>query len=107
MVGTFLAAFAGTSVAGAAVAFLARIWIETRLKESIKHEYDKKLEEVKFDIKKREQAALVAELFSKWIHVDEVAMPNARELNKLSFEMSLWLPDELAVVAIQNYDLKT
>jgi hypothetical protein len=51
MVETFLAAFAGTSVAGAAVVYLARIWIETRLKESIKHEYDKKLEEVKFDIK--------------------------------------------------------
>jgi hypothetical protein len=36
-------------------------------------------------------------LFSKWIHIDESRMPNARELNRLSFEMSLWLPDDLAV----------
>src|SRR5439155_21204443 len=95
---------AGTSIAGATVAFLAKTWIETRLKESIKHDYDKKLEEVKFDIRKREQAALVAELFSKWIHVDEAAMPNARELNRLSFEISLWLPDELAVEITRRFN---
>jgi uncharacterized membrane protein YdjX (TVP38/TMEM64 family) len=60
---TFFATLAGTSIAGAVVAFLARTLIETRVKESVRHECDKKLEEFKFDVRKREQSALVAALF--------------------------------------------
>ena len=93
----FLSSLFGGGVSGIIVFFLLRTWIKTRLEASIKHEYDAKLEEFKFDIRKREQSALVADLFSKWIHVDENKMPNARDLNRLSFEMSLWLPDELAI----------
>ncbi len=93
----FLSSLFGGGVSGIVVFFLLKTWIKTRLEASIKHEYDAKLEEFKFDIRKREQSALVAELFSKWIHVDENKMPNARDLNRLSFEMSLWLPDELAI----------
>jgi hypothetical protein len=38
----------------------------------------------------------VAELFSKWIFVKD-EKSNTRELNKLSFEMSLWLPDDMVI----------
>jgi hypothetical protein len=94
---TLLSSLFGGGVCATVVFFLLKTWIKTRLEASIKHEYDAKLEEFKFEIRKREQSALVAELFSKWIHVDESKIPNVRELNRLSFEISLWLPDEVAV----------
>ena len=77
------------------IIFILKVWFKTRLEESIKHDYDKKLEEFKFETRKREQAALVADLFSKWIDVEDPIRD--QELNKLSFEISLWLPDELAI----------
>lgn len=85
---------AGSAISTVFLGFLLQTWIKARLEQSIRHEYDKKLEEFKFESRKREQSALVAELFSKWI---KVADENSRELNKLSFEMSLWLPDEVAI----------
>lgn len=69
-------------------------WLKARIENSIRHEYDKKLEEIRYDIIKREQAAKIAELFSKWISLKD---ESKRELNRLSFEMSLWLPDDVAV----------
>ena len=90
--------FSSTIVSVFVVNILIKYWIKARLEQSIKHEYDKKLEEFKFEMRKREQSALVADLFSKWIHIkDEANNPNARELNRLSFEMSLWLPDDVAI----------
>ena len=90
--------FSSTIVSVFVVNMLLKYWIKARLEQSIKHEYDKKIEEFKFEMRKREQSALVADLFSKWIHIkDEKNNPNARELNRLSFEMSLWLPDEVAI----------
>ena len=44
MLETFFAAILGTTLSGAVIVFIAKSWIETRLKESIKHEYDQKLE---------------------------------------------------------------
>jgi hypothetical protein len=72
-------------------------WFTIRLEQSIKHEYDRKLESFKFEMRKREQAEIVADLFSQWIIIKDTTIPNARVLNKLSLEMSLWLPDEVAL----------
>ena len=47
---------------------------------------------MKFEFRKREQAALVAALFSEWIH----ELPEKKELNRLAWEATLWLPDDLA-----------
>ena len=85
-----------TSVLTGGAFFLLKKWAEHRIAESIKHGYDKKLEEFKFEMRKREQAALIADLFSKWIIIKKDES-NAREMNRLSFEMSLWLPDEVAI----------
>ena len=47
---------------------------------------------IKFEFRKREQAAMVASLFAEWID-----WPRERkELNRLTWEATLWLPDDLA-----------
>ncbi len=47
---------------------------------------------IEFEFRKREQAAMVASLFAEWID-----KPNEhKELNRLTWEATLWLPDELA-----------
>ena len=40
-----------------ALQFLTGLWIKTRLESSIKHEYDRQLEEFRAEIRRREQAA--------------------------------------------------
>ncbi len=104
MIETFFAAVAGTSIAGAIVAFLAKAWIETRLKESIRHEYDQKLEEFKHDLQARhlekQKVELVSELIAEWMAnpAGEIFSKEYRtRLNRLSFQASVWLPSELAI----------
>ena len=60
----FIALFSSvTTVAGLSFsAYLCRNWLLERLKASIKHEYDLKLENYKSEISRREKAALIAEL---------------------------------------------
>ena len=51
--------------------------------------------ELAFEQKKREQAALVAEAIAEWIaHPTEVE--DIKHLQKLVWEATLWLPDDLA-----------
>jgi hypothetical protein len=83
---------------------LATMWLKTRLEESIRHEYnvalanlqneyDRQMELFRFDQRRRERAAMIAELFAEWI-----AKPaDVKRLNRLSFEASLWLPDDIVV----------
>ena len=47
---------------------------------------------IEFEFKKREQAAIVAELFAEWISKPE----DKKKLNQLTWEATLWLPDTLA-----------
>lgn len=48
---------------------------------------------IKFEYGKREQAVIIASLFAEWID-----NPSERkELNRLAWEASLWLPDDLAL----------
>ena len=88
--------FSSTIVSVFVVNLLLKYWVIARLEQSIKHEYDKKLEEYRFEMKKREQSSLIAQLFSNWLILKKDEIRN-RELNKLSFEMSLWLPDDVAL----------
>lgn len=71
--------------------FLSTKWLEARLTASITHEYDKKLEDYRGKIKRREQAARVAKLLAMQFN------PNAStaEFNELAWELSLWLPPDL------------
>lgn len=80
-------------VSGTIVVFLLKTWIEARLKASIEHEYDRKLEALRFQMRAREQAAKVAELMAEARDGSTELTPDrAKSINKLAWELSLWLP---------------
>ncbi len=85
--------------AGAVVAFLLRTWVEARVKASIEHDYDQRLELFKRQLDERQKVAVLSELLAEWIAVPKgEPLPKERRtmINRLSFEASLWLPAELA-----------
>ena len=93
----FFAAVAGTTIAGTIIVFLAKSWIETRLKESIKHEYDQRLAQFKQELDEkqleRQKIELVSELIAEWMAnpSGEIFSKEYRtRLNRLSFQASLW-----------------
>lgn len=75
-----------------AIQALLAWWIKNRLSESIKHEYDKKLEEYKQDQLRKEKAAVVAEFLAEWTHLKGT---DTKRLNQLLWELSLYLPSHL------------
>lgn len=91
-------------LAWAAIQFLAAEWIKARLLKSIEHEYQKKLEEYRYDIKVREQASRVAEYLS----LRNSDKNDVYTMNKMSWELALWLPADvyqmLAHVAVNTPD---
>lgn len=80
----------------AVLQFLTALWIKTRLEGSIKHLYDKKLEEFRYEIRVREQAARVAEYMELARHLREDS-PQAdyERANRLAWELAMWLPSEV------------
>lgn len=85
------------------IQYLLAIWIKIRLEKSIQHEYDKKLEQYRFQQLQRQKAETIARLFSKWIKYrgKESVYLNKKELidfyeelNQMSFEISLWIKDK-------------
>ncbi|MGS0498744.1 hypothetical protein ACU8V4_16735 [Pseudoalteromonas mariniglutinosa] len=77
-----------------AVAFLLRSWIATRLRWSVKHEYDKKILEVESQKEMRLKGEVVADLLAEWLKKN--GKLDYHQLNKLTFQAFLWLPKELA-----------
>lgn len=77
-----------TTVLISGLLYLCRNWLLERLKASIRHEYNIKLENYKSDISRREKAALIAELVAEWTHPRE----STKRLNQLLWELSLYLP---------------
>lgn len=80
--------------------FLFSIWIKSRLENSIRHEYDKQLEDYKEMYFKREQSSKISALLATWISKLENETPKDKslrfkKLNQLSFELALWIPDEI------------
>jgi hypothetical protein len=67
--------------------FLLGLWLKARLEASIRHEYDRKLEDYRRQQNRRERAAAIAELFSEW-----AARGEEKTLNRLAWEAALWLP---------------
>lgn len=76
--------------------FLLGIRIKSRLENSIKHEYDKVLEEYKYDIKVREQASKVWEYLAiARILKEDSSEEEYKKANQLSRELAMRLPSEL------------
>jgi len=94
-----LSSAAGLAVLLGVAAFLSKAWIEARLKESIKAEYDGQLEVLKksleWEERRRQQAAEVAELFSVWLrgnyHRGEDRNEQIYELQRKYWQLALWL----------------
>jgi len=82
------------------VVFLARTWVETRIKASIEHEYQKQFAIFQLELERKQKVELVADLIAEYIKVPQgEVLPREQRhvLNKLSFQATLWLPRELAV----------
>jgi hypothetical protein len=67
-------------------------WMQARITGSIKHEYDKKLEDFKQDHLRREKAAVIAEFLAEWTHLKG---NDTKRLNQLLWELTLYLPSSL------------
>ncbi len=68
--------------------FISTIWIKSRLEQSIKYEYHKKLETFKEERELRQKASIVADFLAEWTHERE----NTKRLNQLLCELTLYLP---------------
>ncbi|AMW78632.1 hypothetical protein AMD27_06870 [Acinetobacter sp. TGL-Y2] len=78
------------------VLWLKREWFVVRLTKSIEHEYAIKFEEYKYRTEVRKKAEMVARLLTHWITYPNPDLEQRKELNLLSFECYLWLPDGIA-----------
>ncbi len=88
-----------------AIQFLVSILIKTRIEESIRGEYGGFLEKFKYDLRVREQAAKVAELFAEvQLHWGDSKLTpeKARKINRSAWELSLWLPADSARELMRN-----
>lgn len=72
--------------------FIAKEGIKKHIEFSIKHQYDKMLEDYKTLQIQRQKAALVAELIAEWISFPE----DRKRLNQLTLEAFMWLPKATA-----------
>jgi hypothetical protein len=95
----FLAALGGTTIAGSLLFWLGSKWAGSRIDASIKHEYDRLSLQYEIEAKRRERAQLVAELLAEWMATapnEAMSSEQRKKLNRLSFEATLWLPEEIA-----------
>lgn len=81
----------GNAILFGALQFAATTWLKARLEASIRHEYDKRLEEYRRELDLRDRAAMVAELFAEWASLPQ----DPKRLNQLTWEASLWLPADI------------
>jgi hypothetical protein len=113
MLEVFLAALAGTTVGAIALGALGKAWLEARLRESIKHEYDQALARFKQTLDEqqlqKQKVELVSELLAEWLAnpPGEIFSKEYRtRLNRLSFQASLWLPAALAIELSKRLQVK-
>jgi len=80
----------------AALQYLTSIWISERLKTSLQKEHSTFLENLKWDLKVREQAVRVAEYLALARNLKgESPDTDYRKANQLSWELAMWLPEDI------------
>jgi len=76
--------------------FLTSLWISERLKASLQKENAIFLENLRWDLKVREQAAKVAEYMAIARDLNETDSPEEyRKINRLTWELAMWLPEDI------------
>lgn len=80
----------------AALQFLLSLWISERFKASLQKEHSNFLENLKWEMKAREQAARVAEYLALVRCLKEDS-PDTDYIkaNQFSWELAMWLPEEI------------
>ena len=77
----------------------------------VSYYFAEKNEKYKFELLKQQQAVRVAELFAAWMKVDGKKLDKMAEieradhcekLNKITWELAIWVPDEMVVKDIMN-----
>lgn len=77
----------------------------------ISYYFSEKTERYKFELLKREQASRVAELFAFWLRCDdeilskmdtEERINHCEKLNKITWELAIWIPDEKIIKNIMD-----
>ena len=58
------------------------IWVKASIEGAVKHQWDRDLEEVKYEMRRREQAAMIAELLAEW----DSQSSDRKRLNQLVLE---------------------
>jgi hypothetical protein len=80
----------------AALQYLASLWISERLKTSLQKEHSQFLENLKWELKVREQAVRVAEYLALARNLKENSSDtDYRTANQLSWELAMWLPEDI------------
>lgn len=76
----------------AVLQFIVGLWIKARVEGSIKHEYDRRLKDYEFALKKKEQAVRIAQLLADFSY-------NRKDMKSEYvadiWALSLWLPPPL------------
>ncbi len=79
-----------------AISFLAQLWVTERLKTSLQKKHSEFIENLKWDIKVREEAVSVAEYLALARNLKEDSPEtDFRKANQLSWELAMWLPEDI------------
>ncbi len=79
-----------------ALQYLASLWISERLKTSLQKEHTVFLEDLKWEVKAREQAVRVAEYLALARSLKEDSpVSDYRKANQMSWELAMWLPEAI------------
>jgi hypothetical protein len=79
-----------------ALQFLLQLWISERLKAWLQKENSVFLENLRWEMKIREQARGVAEYMAIARDLKESESPeNFRKVNQLAWELAMWLPEDI------------
>ena len=100
MTETIFTAVLSSIIASSVIAFLAKSWIEARIRASIEYEYKRQFSLFERELDRKEKVELVAEVLAEYIKTplsEPVSRDQRTLLNKLSFKTTLWLPTEVAI----------
>ena len=114
MLESVLSAIFASVLVNGFILYLLKEWLATRLKSSIEAEYKKQHELFTRELDRKEKVELVSELLAEWIKVpagENLEREYRTNLNKLSFQCTLWLPPklskELSLALQRNNDAKS
>lgn len=108
---TYLYQFFASAAAMTLVVFLSQTWFAARIRESIKHEYDRNFETYRRSLNRTEKAEKIAQLLARWIKYGKTPesvldakqlLDYKEELNRLSLELALWVEDEDLLLQVMN-----